>query len=240
MEKTTENNPVNPIVAETAAPIAATVVAAAPAVAPLAQPFGSRGGQTTGGRDGARSSAPGARRGGRSGGREQKERIKPEFDTRIINIRRVTRVASGGRRFSFSVAVVSGDKKGRVGVGLGKAGDTSLAIDKATRDAKKHMIKVTLSPAMTIPHMVEAKYGSARVMIMPARGRGVVAGSSVRNVIELAGIKDVCAKLLSGSKNKLNNARVAIRALEALSKHPRHGAKKAAVAGTVASVSAAK
>lgn len=153
--------------------------------------------------------------------RSDKERVKPEFDTKIIAIRRVTRVASGGRRFTFSVAVVSGDRKGKVGVGLGKAGDTSLAIDKATRNAKKNMIKVTLSPAMTIPHMVEAKYSSARVMIMPARGRGVVAGSSVRNVIELAGIKDVCAKLLSGSKNKLNIARVAIRALSKLSKHPR-------------------
>ncbi len=155
--------------------------------------------------------------------RSDKERVKPEFDTKIIAIRRVTRVASGGRRFTFSVAVVSGDKKGKVGVGLGKAGDTSLAIDKATRNAKKNMIKVTLSPAMTIPHMVEAKYSSARVMIMPARGRGVVAGSSVRNVIELAGIKDVCAKLLSGSKNKLNIARVAVKALSKLSKHPRTG-----------------
>jgi small subunit ribosomal protein S5 len=161
------------------------------------------------------------RSGGRRPQRPGQERVKPEFDTKIIAIRRVTRVASGGRRFTFSVAVVSGDKKGRVGVGLGKAGDTSLAIDKATRNAKKNMIKVTLSPAMTIPHMVEAKYSSARVMIMPARGRGVVAGSSVRNVIELAGIKDVCAKLMSGSKNKLNIARVAVRALSKLSKHPR-------------------
>lgn len=163
-------------------------------------------------------------RGGNSSRRPQrsdKERVKPEFDTKIIAIRRVTRVASGGRRFTFSVAVVSGDKKGRVGVGLGKAGDTSLAIDKATRNAKKNMIKVTLSPAMTIPHMVEAKYSSAQVMIMPARGRGVVAGSAVRNVIELAGIKDVCAKLLSGSKNKLNIARVTIKALEKLSKYSR-------------------
>lgn len=160
-------------------------------------------------------------RGARRPQRPGQERIKPEFDTKIIAIRRVTRVASGGRKFTFSVAVVSGDKKGRVGVGLGKAGDTSLAIDKATRNAKKNMIKVTLSPAMTIPHMVEAKYSSARVMIMPARGRGVVAGSAVRNVIEHAGIKDVCAKLLSGSKNKLNIARVTIKALEKLSKHPR-------------------
>ena len=163
-------------------------------------------------------------RGPRSGGsrrpqsRDGRERVKPEFDTKIINIRRVTRVASGGRRFSFSVAVVSGDRKGRVGVGLGKAGDTSLAIDKATRDAKKNMIKVALLPTMSIPHTVEAKYSSAVVRIMPAKGRGVVAGSSVRNVIELAGIKDVCAKLLSGSKNKLNNARVAIHALSTLSK----------------------
>jgi small subunit ribosomal protein S5 len=160
-------------------------------------------------------------RGGRRPQRETKERVKPEFDTKIIAIRRVTRVASGGRRFTFSVAVVSGDRKGKVGVGLGKAGDTSLAIDKATRDAKKHMIKVTLSPAMVIPHMVEAKYSSARVMIMPAKGRGVVAGSEVRNVIELAGIKDVCAKLLSGSKNKLNIARATVTALKKLSKHPR-------------------
>lgn len=160
-------------------------------------------------------------RGGRRPQRETKERVKPEFDTKIIAIRRVTRVASGGRRFTFSVAVVSGDRKGKVGVGLGKAGDTSLAIDKATRDAKKHMIKVTLSPAMVIPHMVEAKYSSARVMIMPAKGRGVVAGSEVRNVIELAGIKDVCAKLLSGSKNKLNIARATVTALKKLSRHPR-------------------
>lgn len=161
------------------------------------------------------------RAGGRRPQRDTKERVKPEFDTKIIAIRRVTRVASGGRRFTFSVAVVSGDRKGKVGVGLGKAGDTSLAIDKATRHAKKNMIRVRLSPAMVIPHMVEAKFSSARVMIMPAKGRGVVAGSAVRNVIELAGIKDVCAKLLSGSKNKLNIARATIVALEKLSKHPR-------------------
>lgn len=171
-------------------------------------------------RPNSRDSRP-PRGGGRRPQRETKERVKPEFDTKIIAIRRVTRVASGGRRFTFSVAVVSGDRKGKVGVGLGKAGDTSLAIDKATRDAKKHMIKVTLSPAMVIPHMVEAKYSSARVMIMPAKGRGVVAGSAVRNVIELAGIKDVCAKLLSGSKNKLNIARATVTALKKLSKHPR-------------------
>jgi small subunit ribosomal protein S5 len=131
-------------------------------------------------------------------------------------------VAAGGRRFSFSVAVVSGDKKGKVGVGLGKAGDTSLAIDKATRDAKKHMIKIPLLSNMTIAHAVDAKYSSAVVTMIPAKGRGVVAGSAVRNVIELAGIKDICAKLLSGSKNKLNIARATVLALSKLSKTPKH------------------
>jgi small subunit ribosomal protein S5 len=155
-------------------------------------------------------------RGGRGSDRQPRERVKPEFDSKIISIRRVTRVASGGRRFSFSVAVVAGDRKGRVGVGLGKSIDTALAIDKATRDAKKHMIKVNLTKTMSIAHPISAKYCSARLMMMPAPGRGVIAGSSVRNVIELAGIKDVVGKLLSGSKNKINNARVAIKALSEL------------------------
>lgn len=143
-------------------------------------------------------------------------RAKPEFDQKIIDIRRVTRVASGGRRFSFSVALVAGNRKGKVGVGTGKAGDTSLAIDKALKNAKKNMIDVPLNKHMSIAHHVAAKYCSARVEIMPARGKGVAAGSSVRDVIELAGIKEVGAKLRSGSKNKLNNARVAILALSQL------------------------
>lgn len=165
-------------------------------------------------------------RGRRGGPREQKERVKPEFDTKIISIRRVTRVASGGRRFSFSVALVAGDRKGRVGVGLGKAGDTSLAIDKATRDAKKNMIRVAHTSSMSIPHPVEAKYSSARIEIMPAKGRGIVAGSAVRNVVELAGLKDIVAKIRSGSKNKLNIARGAIQALSSITKHQKSHATK--------------
>ncbi|MEA2715002.1 MAG: small subunit ribosomal protein [Candidatus Parcubacteria bacterium] len=161
---------------------------------------------------------PGQGRGGARGGRgEPRERVKPEFDSKIIDIRRVTRVAAGGRRYSFSVAVVAGDRKGRVGVGLGKGSDTALSVEKATREAKKNLIRVTLSPQMTIPHAVEGKYGSAVIKIFPARGRGMVAGSSARAVIELAGIRDVCAKFLSGSKNRLNNARAAIAALQKLS-----------------------
>ncbi|MEI8327800.1 MAG: 30S ribosomal protein S5 [Candidatus Taylorbacteria bacterium] len=170
----------------------------------------------------------GGPRGARSGDRE---RVKPEFDSKIIDIRRVTRVTSGGRRMNFSVAVVAGDHKGRVGVGLGKGIDTAGSVEKATREAKKNMIRIPLSPQMTIPHAVEAKYGSAMIKIFPARGSGVVAGSSARAVIELAGIKDICAKFLSGSKNRLNNARATIEALKKLSKSPRFGAKiKAPVA----------
>jgi small subunit ribosomal protein S5 len=161
----------------------------------------------------------------RGGSRDGKDRIKPEFDTKMIDIRRVTRVAAGGRRFTFSVAVVSGDRKGRVGVGLGKAIDTTLAIDKATRDAKKHIFKIALTPSMSIPHSVYAKYSSARVEMMPVKGRGLVAGSAVRNVLILAGVKDVVAKLRSPSKNKLNIARAAVLALQQLSKHGRPGAK---------------
>ncbi len=172
-----------------------------------------------GGRGGA--GAPQGR-GGRSGGRDgNRERVKPEFDSKIIDIRRVTRVTSGGRRMNFSVAVVAGDRKGRVGVGLGKSIDTASAVEKATREAKKNLIKVVLSPQMTIPHAVEAKYASAIIKLFPARGRGVVAGSSARAVIELAGIRDICAKFLSGSKNRLSNARAAIEALKKLNKSTR-------------------
>lgn len=154
------------------------------------------------------------RRQRRTGRRE--ERARPEFDQKIISIRRVTRVMAGGRRFSFSVAMVAGNKKGRVGVGIGKAGDTQLAIEKAFRSAKKSMIDVPMNEEQNIPHDVQTKYAASEIMIMPAPGRGIVAGSSVRTVLELAGIKDVTAKVLSRSKNKLNNARAAIQALSSL------------------------
>lgn len=143
-------------------------------------------------------------------------RVKPEFDQKIISIRRVTRVVSGGRRFSFSVALVAGNRKGMVGVGTGKAGDTSIAIDKAMRNAKKNMLKIPLTETMSIAHEVEAKFCGSRVHIMPASGRGLIAGSAVRNVLELGGVTDVTAKIFSRSKNKLNNAEVAIRALKML------------------------
>ena len=140
-------------------------------------------------------------------------RPKPEFDQKILDIRRVTRVVAGGRRFSFSVALVAGDKKGGVGLGLGKAGDTSLAINKALRNAKKNMIKLKLTKTMSIPHEISAKFSSARVILLPNKGRGLVAGSVVRDIVKLAGIRDVTGKILSGTKNKLNNAKALMLAL---------------------------
>lgn len=154
----------------------------------------------------------GADRGGRKGP-SREPRAKPEFDQKIISIRRVTRVAAGGRRFTFSVAVVAGNRKGWVGVGTGKAGDTTIAIDKAMRNAKKHMLKLNLSKDMSIPYSVNAKYCSGLVEMRPNYSKGLVAGSSVRSVLELGGVKNVTGKLLSGTKNPLNNARAAIRAL---------------------------
>lgn len=179
--------------------VAPEVVPEAPAEAPSRGPRGR-------GRGGDR-----ARRGA---GRPPRQ--KSEFDSKMITIRRVARVVAGGRRFSFSVAIIIGNKKGKVGVGLGKAGDTTLAIDKATRDAKKHMITVNLTKDSSIAHDVSAKYAASRVLLMPVRGRGLVAGSSVRPVLELAGITNTLAKLHSGSKNGLNNARAAIEALKKL------------------------
>jgi small subunit ribosomal protein S5 len=136
----------------------------------------------------------------------------------LIGIRRVARVMAGGRRFNFSAALVLGDKKGRVGVGLGKAADTQLAIEKASRAAKKAMITIDLTKNRSIPQDVSAKFCASEVLIRPSPGRGLVAGSSVRTVLELAGVTDVTGKLLSRSHNQVNNARAAIEALRQVKK----------------------
>jgi len=152
-------------------------------------------------------------RGPRGRGRGGDER-RSEFAQKLIGIRRVARVMAGGRRFNFSAALVLGDKKGRVGVGLGKAADTALAIEKATRAAKRSMLTLTLTKNGSLPHNVEAKYCASRIEIRPSPGRGLVAGSSVRTVLELGGVTDVTAKILSRSHNPVNNARAAIEALK--------------------------
>lgn len=184
-----------------------------------ARPAGARGGSSRGpgGPRGAGSStgprSGGPSRGGERRGRPSFDRPKPEFEQKIIAIRRVTRVVSGGRRMSFAVAIAIGDKKGSVGVGTGKAGDTSLAINKAVRNARKQMIKVTLNKNGSIPYEVSAKYSSANVMIRPNNGKGLVSGSATRDILNLAGITNITSKIHSGSKNKLNIARVTIKAL---------------------------
>ncbi|MBM3260915.1 30S ribosomal protein S5 [Candidatus Kaiserbacteria bacterium] len=156
----------------------------------------------------------GGDRGGRGGRGPRDDRApRSEYSQKLIGIRRVARVMAGGRRFNFSVCIVIGDKKGSVGVGLGKAADTALAIEKATRDAKTNMIKISLTKNRSIKHDVSSKYCASVVGIRPSPGRGLVAGSSVRTVLELAGVSDVTAKLLSRSKNPINNARAAVDAL---------------------------
>jgi len=146
-------------------------------------------------------------------GRPSFERPKPEFDQKMVSIRRVTRVVAGGRRMTFAVAIAIGDKKGSIGLGTGKGGDTAVAIAKALRQAKKNMFKIKTTKEMSIPHEVSAKFGSSKLTIMPNRGKGLVSGSTVRDILILGGIKNVTAKLHSGSKNKLNNARVAYKTL---------------------------
>jgi small subunit ribosomal protein S5 len=195
MQETTENT----------APITPAPEAATPAAAQARSPRPERGGRGRG--------RPGGARGGNRGPRAER---KSEYDQKMINIRRVARVVSGGRRFSFSVAIIIGNKKGKVGVGLGKAGDTSLAIDKAVRNAKKNMITVPLTKDSSIAHDVSAKYNASTVALIPAHGRGLVAGSSARLVLELAGVSNIIAKMHSGSKNGLNNARATIEALKTL------------------------
>ncbi len=161
---------------------------------------GTRGGKPQGGRGGARGPRP--------------PREKPEFDSKTISIRRVTRVVSGGRRFTLSVAIVAGDRNGRIGLGTGKALDTQVAIEKALKAAKRNMITIKLSKEKSLSHDIEAKFKSSEVMIMPNRGRGLIAGSSARTILALAGLSNVTAKFYSGTKNKLNNARATMKALE--------------------------
>lgn len=182
-------------------------------------PTSSRPARTGGGYRGNNPRSGG--QGGRGGsGRPpfKREVVKPEFDSKTIQVRRVTRVTSGGRRFAFSVAVVIGDKKGSVGVGLGKAQDTASAIAKATVSAKKTMLRLNLTETKSLPHQNSVKVSSSRIELRPNFGKGLVAGSSARTVLELAGITDVTAKVLSPSRNKLNNARATLKALAKFAK----------------------
>lgn len=141
-----------------------------------------------------------------------------EYDQKLLDVARVVRVVAGGRRFRFRVTIVIGNKKGTVGVGVAKGQDVSLAVEKAVGDAKKNLIKVKMIDG-TIPHETQAKFGTAKVLLKPGiKGRGIVAGGAVRVVCNLAGIENLSGKILGKTKNKLNNARATIKALQQLKK----------------------
>lgn len=149
------------------------------------------------------------------------DKPKSDLEDKVIAINRVTKVVKGGRQFRFAATVVVGNKKGKVGIGLGKAKEMPDAVKKATEAAKKSLINVELIDNRTISHEIIVKEGAVRVMLRPAKeGTGVKAGGPVRDVLELAGVKDVLSKSL-GSSTKVNMARATLNALK-LQKSPSH------------------
>src|SRR3989338_8120774 len=154
----------------------------------------------------------GSGRGRPKGNREREQR---EFDQKILDLARVTRVTAGGKRMRFRATVVVGDHKGRVGVGTEKGLDVAAAVEKAYPQAKRRVVTVPLKNG-TIPHAVSARYGSASVLLKPAPvGTGLKSGGAVRIVLELAGVPNVVSKILN-SKNKINIARATMEGIEAL------------------------
>lgn len=142
---------------------------------------------------------------------------KPEFDQKVLDVRRTARVVAGGRRFSFRAAVVVGNRTGKVGIGIGKGPNVASAVEKAVFQAKKNIIVVPLNDIKTIPHEVEAKFSAAHVILKPAKeGRGLIAGGPVRVIANMSGIKNLTAKILGRTVNKLNNGRATIEALKKL------------------------
>lgn len=155
-----------------------------------------------------------AKKNARKAGSQVKE--QKEFEEEVLQIDRVTRVVKGGRRLRFRVTVAIGDKKGRVGVGVGKASEVVTGIQKAVSKAKASLIKVPITKGDTIPHAVKVKYKAAEMIILPASpGTGVIAGGSLRKVLHLAGVKNVLSKNI-GSRNSLVTAQASIKALMAL------------------------
>ena len=141
---------------------------------------------------------------------------KDDLDSKLLGLSRVVRMTAGGRRFRFRAIMVIGDKKGKVGLGVAKGADVAQAVEKATRVAKKNLIRVPMINE-TIPHQVEAKYGAAKILLKPQRKvRGLVAGGTVRIVCSLAGIKNISSKTVGKTGNKLNNAKATIEALKKL------------------------
>lgn len=138
-----------------------------------------------------------------------------EFDQKVVEVKRVTRVVKGGKRMRFRALVVIGDHKGKVGIGLKKGVDVAESVNKAVNQAKKNMITLPLVND-TIPHEIKLKYKSSQIIMLPARpGTGVIAGGAVRSVLDMAGVKNVISKML-GSNNKVNNVRATFEAFKAM------------------------
>jgi len=151
--------------------------------------------------------------------RVNEEKPKEEFESKLLDLARVAHTRAGGKKLRFRAVIVIGNKLGRVGVGVATGSDVAKAVEKATRLSKKNLIDVFIIED-TIPHEVEAKFGPARVLLRPQRkGRGLVAGGTVRVICQLAGIKNVSSKILGKTGNKLNNAKATILALKKFKVH---------------------
>ncbi len=149
----------------------------------------------------------------RKSNRDGNERERREFDQKVVEVKRVTRVVAGGKRMRFRALVVIGDHKGKVGMGLKKGMDVAKSVNKAVNQAKKNMVTLPLVNE-TVPHEVKVKYKSSQLLIMPARpGTGVIAGGAVRSVMDLAGVKNVISKMM-GSSNKVNNVKAVFEAFQ--------------------------
>ena len=141
---------------------------------------------------------------------------KPEWSERVVAIQRVTKVVKGGKKLSFRAVIVVGDEKGKVGVGVGKAADVITAVRKGVTDGKRNIVSIPLTTSNSIPHKTNGRFGAEKVLLRPsAPGCGVIAGGSVRTVLELAGIQNILSKQL-GSNNLLNNARATVQGLSTL------------------------
>lgn len=157
--------------------------------------------------------------------KKRQEFEKDEFDQRILDLARVTRVMAGGKRMRFRACVAIGDKKGKVGIGIGKGADVTIAVNKAVNKAKKDIIEVPLVND-TIPHDVRMKYGASKILFKPAKkGRGVIAGGVVRVILELAGIHNVTSKIL-GTNNKVSNSKCTLEAIRSLKRTESKSQKK--------------
>jgi len=150
-----------------------------------------------------------------------KKKEKPEFDQQILDLARVTRVTKGGKYLSFRVCVVLGDRKGRVGLGLAKGKDVQIGVEKAVRKAKKNMIKVPMVDE-TIAHALTYKFKAGVVLLKPApKGSGIIAGGALRALLDLAGVPNISAKIMSKTKNKVTIAKAAFEALQKF-QSPKH------------------